>query len=417
MSDKILVINAGSSSIKFQLFSIIGQKPKFQILAKGLVERIGIKDSKLSIEILENESSIKYDKQVDVLDHSVGAKLIIEQLEHYSVIADFNEIIGIGHRLVHGGEKFKSSTIINQAVENAIIKSISLAPLHNPAALKGYTAFKALNAKVKHVAVFDTSFHMTLPEEKFLYSTPYHWYQKYQVRKYGFHGISYRYILGNLVSVLKKDESRINAIVCHLGNGASICAIKNGKSYNTTMGLTPLDGLIMGTRSGVIDPSIHQYICEVTKNTSDVQTIATVTDVLNKESGLLGISGVSSDIRDVTAASTDEEHPKHHLASLAIKMFCQRIANYIIQYTNDLDNKVDALVFTAGIGENASLIRHLVIEEIKVLNLKIDSRTNDQDYDDYSLISSSDSVFPIYKMRTNEEIIICQDTYDLLNKK
>ncbi|MBE4704396.1 acetate kinase [Spiroplasma platyhelix] len=417
MSDKILVINAGSSSIKFQLFNILSSKPEFQILAKGLVERIGIKDSRVSIELIQNNSFIKYDKQIDVQDHAFGAKLIIEQLQLYSVISNFDEIVGIGHRLVHGGEKFKTSTIINQAAENAIIKSVSLAPLHNPAALKGYNAFKALNPKIKHVAVFDTSFHMTLPEEKYLYSTPYQWYQKYQVRKYGFHGISYRYILEKLAAILKKDEKKINAVVCHLGNGASICAIKDGQSFNTTMGLTPLDGLIMGTRSGVVDPSIHQYICEITKNTSDAQTIASVTDILNKESGLLGISGVSSDIRDVTAAKEDENHPKHHLASLAIKMFCQRIANYIIQYSNDLDNKVDALVFTAGIGENGVLIRKWVLEEIKILSLKLNSKANEEKYDDYVLISDLSSVFPIYKIRTNEEIIICHDTYELLNKK
>lgn len=414
MNDKILVINAGSSSIKFQLFTILNSKPEFQILAKGLVERIGIKDSKIIIEIIDNNSSLKYEKQVDVVDHSVGAKLVIEQLKFYAVIASFDEIVGIGHRLVHGGEKFSSSTIITQAVENGIVKNISLAPLHNPAALKGYQAFKSLNPKIKHVVVFDTSFHMTLPEEKFLYSVPYDWYHKYQVRKYGFHGISYRYILEKLATILAKETKNINAIVCHLGNGASICAIKDGQSYNTTMGLTPLDGLIMGTRSGVVDPSIHQYICEITKNTKAPQTIASFTDILNKESGLLGISGVSSDIRDVMKVQADQKHPKHKQANLAIKMFCQRIASYIVQYANDLENKVDALVFTAGIGENATLIRKWVIEEIKVLTLKINHQANDESYDDYLEISNKDSQIPIYKIRTNEEIIICQDTYNLL---
>ncbi|MGL5268262.1 MAG: acetate/propionate family kinase [Spiroplasma sp.] len=414
MNNKILVINAGSSSIKFQLFKILNQKSEFQILAKGLVERIGIKDSNIILEIIENNSSLKYEKQINVADHAIGAKLIIEQLKFYDVIASFEEVIGIGHRLVHGGEKFKTSTIINQAVENAVVKNISLAPLHNPPSLKGYNAFKSLNPKIKHVAVFDTSFHMTLPEEKFLYSVPYDWYHKYQVRKYGFHGISYRYILSKLASILIKDKKNINAIVCHLGNGASICAIKDGQSYNTTMGLTPLDGLIMGTRSGIIDPSIHQYICEITKNTSDAQTVNSFTNVLNKESGLLGISGVSSDIRDVMKAQENEKHPKYKQANLAIKMFCQRIASYVVQYANDLDNKVDVLVFTAGIGENATLIRKWVIEEIKVLLLKIDSKANDQIYEDYLLISDSTSEIPIYKIRTNEEIIICQDTYNLL---
>lgn len=414
MNNKILVINAGSSSIKFQLFNIVNKKPEFQILAKGLVERIGIKDSKIAIEIVEGDSSIKYEKQIDVADHTLGAKLIIEQLKFYSVISDFEEIVGIGHRLVHGGEKFKTSTIITQVVENAIIKNISLAPLHNPAALKGYNAFKVLNPKIKHVAVFDTSFHHSLPEEKFLYSVPYTWYKKYQVRRYGFHGISYRYILIKLTEILKKETKNINAIVCHLGNGASIAAIKDGKSYNTTMGLTPLDGLMMGTRSGIIDPSIHEYICQVTKNTKKPETIISVTNTLNKESGLLGISEVSSDIRDVEAAYLDKKQIKHEQAKMAIKMFVQRIANFIIQYANDLDNKVDALVFTAGIGENGSLIRELIIDEIKVLSLNLNDKANIQGYVDYLLISNPTSDIPIYKIRTNEEIIICQDTYALL---
>lgn len=414
MNHKILVINAGSSSIKFQLFNVLNKKPEFQIIAKGLIERIAIKDSKITIEIIENNSSIKYENQVDIPDHAFGAKLIIEQLKTYSVISDFNEIIGIGHRLVHGGEKFQTSTIITKAVENAIIENISLAPLHNPPALKGYNAFKALNPKLKHVAVFDTSFHHSLPEEKFLYSVPYNWYKKYQVRRYGFHGISYRYILIKLAKILKKEIKKVNAIVCHLGNGASITAIKNGKSFNTSMGLTPLDGLIMGTRSGIIDPSIHEYICEVTKGTKNPETIVSVTNTLNKESGLLGISEISSDIRDIDLAYHDKKHPKHEQAKLAIKMFTQRIANYIIQYANDLDNNVDALVFTAGIGENGTLIRQLIIDEIKVLSLKLNDKQNKQGYEDYLLISETDSKIPVYKIRTNEEIMICQDTYALL---
>jgi len=217
-----------------------------------------------------------------------------------------------------------------------------------------------------------------------------------------------------LAEIFKKEAKNLNAVVCHLGNGASICAIKNGKSYNTTMGLTPLDGLIMGTRSGIIDPSIHEYICEVTRSSKNLQTIASFTTILNKESGLLGISEISSDIRDIIKARNDNKHPKYQQANLAIKMFCQRTANYIIQYFNDLDKQIDALVFTAGIGENDDLIRKLIVDEIKLLSLKINNKTNKQEYKDYLLISDKSSEIPIYKIRTNEEIIICHDTYNLL---
>lgn len=413
-NDKILVINAGSSSIKFQLFQLLNEKPEFEILAKGLVERIAIPGSRIITEIINHKNTIKHEKMITIKDHDFGAKLIIEQLTDFKVIKDFDEVVGIGHRLVHGGQKFITSTIINNQVETALIESVALAPLHNPPALKGYHAFRVLNPKIKHVAVFDTSFHATLPAEKYLYSVPYSWYQNYQIRRYGFHGISYRYILEKLTEILKKPAQNINTIVCHLGNGASVCAIKNGQSYNTSMGLTPLDGLVMGTRSGVIDPSIHNYLCQITKESKQPETIVSVTDALNKASGLLGISEVSSDIRDVVAAQNDHKHPKQNQAALAIKIFTQRIANYIIQYANDLTNQVDALVFTAGIGENATEIRQAVIDEIKILSLKLNEQKNQQSYSDYLLINESNSKIPIYKIRTNEEIMICYDTFTLI---
>lgn len=413
-NDKILVINAGSSSIKFQLFQLLNEKPEFQILAKGLVERIAISGSRIVTEIMKNKSAVKHEKTIPIKDHDFGAKLIIEQLKTFKVIKNFDEVVGIGHRLVHGGQKFVTSTIIDNQVETAIIESIALAPLHNPPALKGYNAFKVLNPKIDHVAVFDTSFHSTLPAEKYLYSVPYNWYQKHQIRRYGFHGISYRYILEKLTEILKKPKQNINAIVCHLGNGASVCAIQKGQSYNTSMGLTPLDGLIMGTRSGIIDPSIHNYLCQITKDSKQPETIISVTDALNQASGLLGISEVSSDIRDVVAAQNDSKHPKQKQADLAIKMFSQRVANYIIQYANDLNNQVDALVFTAGIGENGAEIRQAVIDEIKLLSLKLNEKKNQQAYSDYLLISESNSAIPVYKIRTDEEIIICYDTFTLI---
>ena len=410
--NKILVINAGSSSIKFQLFNAInnGKQPDFTILCKGLVERISIKNSNFIIEIANGDNFIKYKVTKDIPDHVVGAQTVINALIKYNVINNFDDIKRIGHRIVHGGQKFNNSIVIDEKVIAGIKACIPLAPLHNPSALKGLLSFQKLVPNAKHVAVFDTSFHSTIPEEKYLYSVPYDWYKTYEVRKYGFHGISYRYILDKLTNILNKSKDKINAIICHLGNGASICAIKNGKSFNTSMGLTPLDGLIMGSRSGIIDPSIHGYMCNVKVQAS----IETITNDLNKSSGLLGISGHSSDLRDVLASSDDKNHKYYLQSQLAIKMFVQRITNYIVQYANDLNNNVDALVFTAGIGENSAIIRQLVVEEIKVLTLKLSTNKNNDNYNDYLEISDKQSQIPIFKIRTNEELMICQDTYNLL---
>lgn len=410
--NKILVINAGSSSIKFQLFNAINndKQPHFTILCKGLVERITIKNSNFIIEIANGDNFIKHEVTKDIADHVIGAQTVIDALIEYKVINNFDDIKRIGHRMVHGGQKFNNSIVIDEKVIAGIKACIPLAPLHNPPALKGLSSFQKLVPHAKHVAVFDTSFHSTIPEEKYLYSVPYDWYKTYEVRRYGFHGTSYRYILDKLTNILNKPKDKINAIICHLGNGASICAIKNGKSFNTSMGLTPLDGLIMGSRSGIIDPSIHDYMCNVKAEA----TIETITNDLNKSSGLLGISGHSSDLRDVLASSNDKNHKYHLQSQLAIKMFVQRIANYIVQYGNDLDSNIDALVFTAGIGENSAIIRQLVIEEIKVFTLKLVTNKNNDKYNDYLEISDKQSEVPIFKIRTNEELMICQDTYNLL---
>lgn len=410
--NKILVINAGSSSIKFQLFSFIteAKQPVFTIICRGIVERIGIKDSNFSFSINHNGQFVKKERTKDIVNHVAGAQIIINALIEYEVITSYDEINKIGHRIVHGGEKFVTSTIIDQTVIAEIEACVSLAPLHNPPALKGLAAFQTLIPHAKHVAVFDTAFHATLPKEKYLYPVPYEWYQNYFVRRYGFHGISYRYILHKLTGILNKQAPAINAIVCHLGNGASICVIKNGKSFNTSMGLTPLDGLIMGTRSGIIDPAIPSYLCRVKPNT----TIDSITNDLNKVSGLLGISQYSSDLRDIITAYNDDKHQHHKSSKLAIKMFVQSITSYILQYANDLNNNIDALVFTAGIGENSAFIRQLIVDEIAILKLALTSKNNTDKYEDYLQISTQRSQIPIYKIRTNEEIIICQDTYNLL---
>lgn len=394
----ILVINAGSSSMKFQLYKVTNNN--YQVICKGLAERINI-DGIFTIKFNGQE----FQTNEDLSDHSATAKVLIAKLKEHKIIQDFSDIQGIGHRIVHGGEKFTQSTVITDEVFNEIKRMVTLAPLHNPPSIAAIEAFRNI-VSVPNVAVFDTSFHTTIPEENYLYSVPYEWYTEHQVRRYGFHGISYRYITKRLGEVLQKPTADLNAIICHLGNGASVCAVKNGKSFNTSMGLTPLEGLIMGTRSGDIDPSIHQFIANQTGATLD-----DITNTLNKKSGLLGISGVSSDLRDVFKSSKDNSR-----SQLALTMSAKRIAKYIVAYANDLETKIDAVVFTAGIGENSSEMRQLVINEVKILNLELSVQANQSSYENEILISTPHASYPVYAMRTNEEVMICEDTYHLINK-
>ncbi len=394
----ILVINAGSSSMKFQLYKVIDNN--YEVICKGLAERINI-DGIFTIKFNGQEFQTN-----EVLpDHSATAKVLIAKLKEHKIIQDFADIQGIGHRIVHGGEKFTQSTVITDEVFGEIKRMVTLAPLHNLPAIAAIEAFRNI-VSVPNVAVFDTSFHTTIPEENYLYSVPYEWYTEHQVRRYGFHGISYRYITKRLVEVLQKPAANLNTIICHLGNGASVCAVKNGKSFNTSMGLTPLEGLIMGTRSGDIDPSIHQFIANQTGTKLD-----DITNTLNKKSGLLGISGVSSDLRDVFKSSKDNNRSK-----LALTMSAKRIAKYIVAYANDLGTNLDAVVFTAGIGENSSDMRQLVINEVKLLNLELSAQANQSSYENENLISTPQASCPVYAMRTNEEVMICEDTYHLINK-
>ncbi|WP_041611887.1 acetate kinase [Spiroplasma chrysopicola] len=395
----ILVINAGSSSMKFQLYKINANND-FEVICKGLAERIYL-DGRFTIKYKGEE----FETEEQLPDHSATAKVLINKLKEHKVINDFSDIKGIGHRIVHGGERFTQSTIITDEVFMEIKKMITLAPLHNPPAIAAIKAFRNIIA-VPNVAVFDTSFHTTISEENYLYSVPYEWYTDHQVRRYGFHGISYRYITNHLAKILEKPVEEVNAVICHLGNGASMCAVKKGKSFDTSMGLTPLEGLIMGTRSGDIDPSIHQYIA-----TETGQDLATITDILNKKSGLLGISGVSSDLRDVFASSKENQRSR-----LALKMSSKRIAKYLLAYANELDGEVDAIVFTAGIGENSAAMRQLVINNLKILKVDLDPIANEKKYDSEKLISSTRSILPIYAIRTDEEIMICTDTYNLTKK-
>lgn len=399
LKKKILVINAGSSSIKFQLYEITTNK-EFNPICKGLAERIFV-DGKTTIKYNNNE----FVSDTPLSNHNVAAEVILELLKSQNVIQNFNEIIAVGHRIVHGGEKIKESVLVNDDITKIIAENIKLAPLHNPAGLSALKAFQAV-ANCPHIAVFDTTFHTTMPKINYIYPVPYNWYTDYNVRRYGFHGISYHYIINKLSLIINKPVSNINAIVCHLGNGASICAIKNGKSYNTSMGFTPLAGLMMGSRSGDIDPAIHQYIAEQLN-----LDIVGVVNKLNNESGLLGVSQISSDTREVSQAAKDGNSQ----AQFTLELYAKRVVDYITQYQNDLDNKVDAIVFTAGVGENSALIREMIIKNIKTMPLDYNRGKNNQSYDDYLQISNDLSSVAIYAIRTNEELMICEETYRLLN--
>ncbi|WP_342262284.1 acetate kinase [Spiroplasma endosymbiont of Dromius quadrimaculatus] len=399
LKKKILVINAGSSSIKFQLYEIITNK-EFNPICKGLAERIFV-DGKTTIKYNNNE----FVSDTPLSNHNVAAEVILELLKSQNVIQNFNEIIAVGHRIVHGGEKIKESALVNDDITKIIAENIKLAPLHNPAGLSALKAFQAV-ANCPHIAVFDTTFHTTMPKINYIYPVPYNWYTDYNVRRYGFHGISYHYIINKLSLIINKPVSNINAIVCHLGNGASVCAIKNGKSYNTSMGFTPLAGLMMGSRSGDIDPAIHQYIAEQLN-----LDIVGVVNKLNNESGLLGVSQISSDTREVSQAAKDGNSQ----AQFTLELYAKRVVDYITQYQNDLDNKVDAIVFTAGVGENSALIREMIIKNIKTMALDYNRGKNNQSYDDYLQISNDLSSVAIYAIRTNEELMICEETYRLLN--
>ncbi|ALD66792.1 acetate kinase [Spiroplasma cantharicola] len=395
----ILVVNAGSSSIKFKLFNIKDIKNPISTL-DGLAERISV-DGKLTIEI----NGEKHVFESEMKDHLEAVKLILSKFTELKVIGKPEDIKGIGFRVVHGGDKIVKTVELTNDIKKTIEDNIRLAPLHNPGALTSINAFQASLPNAKLVGCFDTSYHQTMPEINYMYTTPYKWYTDYKVRKYGFHGISYEYIVYKAQEIFNKKQDKLNLIVCHLGNGGSICAIKNGKSYNTTMGLTPLAGLMMGTRSGDIDPSIIQYISKETG-----KDIYEITDILNKQSGLQGVSEVSSDMRDVIAAA--EKGNKK--ASLAVELYTQIVADFIVKFANQINDKIDGIIFTAGVGENAGVIREKVTQKCGLLDLNIDSNLNDEKYSDYLVISSAKSKMPILKVRTNEELMICNQTLKFL---
>lgn len=397
---KFLCVNAGSSSLKFQLFEM----PEEKVIISGYIEKIGLEDSFWTTKI--NGEKIKGAKYLK--DHSAAVEVLIDELIEHKAVKSLDEIKGVGHRVLHGGEKYSDSVIITDEVIEDIKDLTKLGPLHHPGNLAGIEALKKVLPKTPMVAVYDTAFHQTMPKENYIYPVPYEWYLKYGVRKYGFHGTSHKYITTVMKNKLKNEN--VNLIICHIGSGASISAIKDGKCFDTTMGITPLDGLMMGTRSGAIDPSILEYVCK-----ESGKTIADVTNDLNKKSGLLGVSGFS-DSRDVenAAASGDER------AILALNMYNDRVAKYIADYYIELEGKVDAIVFTAGVGENGISAREEILNRLNPLGIKVDSKANSSiaSYKDVQegIISAKTSKIPVYVVPTNEELMIIKDTYDLINK-
>ena len=393
----VLVINCGSSSLKYQLIDSQTEA----VLAKGLCERIGI-DGRL---VYEKAGCDKEVTEAAMPTHKQAIQLVLDALVNPTTgaIADLTAIDAVGHRVVHGGEKFATSTVLTEEVIAVIEECNDLAPLHNPANLIGIRACQELMPNVPMVAVFDTAFHQTMPEIAYMYGLPYEYYEKYSVRRYGFHGTSHSYVSKRAADILGKDYSELKTIVCHLGNGASICAVNGGKSVDTSMGLTPLEGLIMGTRSGDVDPSILDFIAQ-----KENLTLSEVMNVLNKKSGVEGISGVSSDFRDLAAAAKEG----NHRAELAIDAFAYRVVKYIGAYVAAM-NGVDVICFTAGVGENDATMRAKIMENFGYLGITIDEEANKARGKEV-VISTPDSKVKVLTIPTNEELAICRETVALV---
>ncbi len=392
---KILSVNAGSSSLKFTLIEL----PNREVVASGLFEKIGLNDSRYTIKY----NGEKIVKEKELQDHSVAVSILMEELVNYKIVNSLDEIEGVGHRILHGGSEFTESMLLDEDVLKRIAKYNELGPLHNPANIMGVEAFMKVLPNVKNVGVFDTTFHQTMAETEYLYPVPYEWYTEYGVRKYGFHGTSHRYVYKTISEYLKRDDLKV--ISCHIGNGGSLCAINGGKVVDTSMGFTPLAGIMMGSRSGDIDPSIIPFVMKKTGKTAEE-----IVNDLNKKSGLLGVSGVSSDSRDVEDAANEG----NERAILAQKMYAQKVANYIAVYNNML-NGADVITLTAGLGENSKNMRKMIIDRIQSLGVKIDDEKNDF-RGEFRLISTDDSKIPVYVVPTNEELMIALDTMELISK-
>lgn len=389
---KILTVNAGSSSLKFTLFEM----PEEKVIASGLFEKIGLNGSSYTIKY----NGEKITQEYDLKDHAVAVEKLMNELISLGIINSLDEIEGVGHRILHGAQEFSEPTVLNMEVVQAISKYNELGPLHNPANLMGATSFIEALPNVINVGVFDTAFHQTMDEEEFLYPVPYEWYQDYGIRKYGFHGTSHKYIWKFMSEVL---GSSAKIISCHIGNGGSLCAIRGGKVVDTTMGFTPLAGIMMGSRSGDIDPSIIPFIMKKLNKSADE-----IITMLNKNSGLLGVSGVSSDSRDVEAGANEG----NERCALAERMYAQKIANFIAMYNNLLDG-ADAIVFTAGVGENSITMRKMIIERIHSLGVATNDELNNV-RGEFRKISTDESKIALYVVPTNEELMIAMDTYNII---
>lgn len=397
---KILVINCGSSSLKFQLINSQDES----VLAKGLCERIGLEGSRLIYQAADNEKEIT---EESMPEHKSAVELVIKALtnDKTGVIKDLSDVGAVGHRIVHGGEKFAKSVIIDNEVIKAIEQCNDLAPLHNPANLIGIKACREVMPDTPMVAVFDTAFHQTMPDKAYMYGLPYEYYDKYKIRRYGFHGTSHSFVSKRVSEILERPYDELKTIVCHLGNGASICAVNGGKSTDTSMGLTPLEGLIMGTRCGSIDPAIVEFIADKEK-----KSIAQVMQILNKDSGVLGLSGVGSDFRDITEAMNNG----NERARMTIESYCYQVAKYIGAYIAAM-NGVDAIAFTAGLGENNPYVRKLICSYFGYMGIKINDEQN-ENCNGENIISTQDSNVKVLVVATNEELKIARETLELYDK-
>ena len=396
----IFVLNCGSSSFKYQLLDMSNEHR----VAVGLVERIGLKDSILVYQPTDGEKTVETG---DIADHAEAIRRVLDKLVAPTggVIKSLSEITAIGHRVVHGGEKFSKSVRVDSTVLAAIRENVPLAPLHNPANITGIEAMMRALPGVDNVAVFDTAFHATMPAESYMYAVPYEWYERHHVRRYGFHGTSHRFVSERAAEMLGIAKERFNCITCHMGNGSSYTAIKNGQSYDTSMGMTPLEGLVMGTRCGDIDASIPGFMAEQAQ-----MSLGDIDNALNKKSGLLGVSGVSSDMRDVENAAA----AGNARAQMALDMLLHRALKYIGAYAIEL-GRVDAIVFTGGIGENGHEFRAAVVERLGALGVKLDAAANKVRGKE-AVISTADSPIKVLVVPTNEELVIARDTKEIVGR-
>lgn len=397
----VLVLNCGSSSVKYKLF----QMPEGKVLAQGGVEKLGLSDSFLKLKLPSGEKVVL---EKDMPEHTVAIDFILKTItgSEYGCIKSLSEIDAVGHRLVHGGDKFSESVVITDAVVESVKQCIDLAPLHNPSTLKGVAAVTELIPGVPQVGVFDTAFPQTMPQRAFMYALPYEYYEKYGVRRYGFHGTSHRFVSKRACEFLGLDYNKARIITAHIGNGASMCAIKEGKCIDTTMGLTPTEGLMMGTRVGDVDPGALVFIGE-----KEGLSMAQLSEVINKKSGVLGVSGVSSDMREIEEAISQG----NERAKLALEMYDYRIKKYVGAFTAAMGG-LDLLIFTGGVGENQTTTREYVCEDMQYMGIEIDKTLNAKIHGDEALLSTKESKVKVVVIPTDEELMIALDTVALSSK-